>query len=86
MSRLARVFQILCLLADRTIGIKSILASGPHRPGKGHMMLQPAFFAQDHAGVDDTIGTHNGAGSKLRARINNAGCVNLDVAHQENDE
>src|SRR5207253_2453289 len=33
-SRLARVFQILCLLADRTIGVKFILASGPHRPDK----------------------------------------------------
>src|SRR5262249_986036 len=38
-SRLACVFQILRLLADRTISIKSILASGLHRPGKGDMML-----------------------------------------------
>ena len=72
-SRLARIFQILRLLTDRRIGIKSILASGLHRPGKGHMMLQPAFFAQYHTRRDDAVRTHDGAGSKFRGRIDNRG-------------
>ena len=65
-SWLARVFQILRLLADRTIRVKSILASGPHRPGKGDMMLQPAFLAEHDVTTNNAIRTHNCSCAKFR--------------------
>jgi hypothetical protein len=44
-GRFAFIFQILCLLADRAVGVKPVAAPGDKRPPKGDVMLEPTAFA-----------------------------------------
>src|ERR1041384_626679 len=44
-SRLAAIFQILGLLADRAIGVELVASPGRERPAQRDVMLQPAVFA-----------------------------------------
>ena len=80
-GRFAGIFQILRLLADRTVGVKFIFRARLHRPGKGDMMLQPASFAQHDPGADNTIRTNDCSGAQLCFWINNCSRMDLRVAH-----
>ena len=80
-SRLALVFQVLGLLADRAIGVKFIPRAGRHRPAKRDVMLQPAIRAEDDSGRDDAIRPDDRAGADFRLRIDDGGRVDLHVAH-----
>src|SRR3981081_4532149 len=75
-SRLAFVFQILRLLADRAISVKFIARARAHRPAKRDVMLQPAMFAERHIRSDHAIGSNFASRSDLRAMIDNRSGMN----------
>src|SRR5436190_20860345 len=81
MSRLALILQILCLLADRAIGVELITRASCHRTAQGHVLLEPAVPSQGHSGRNDAIGSNDCAGVDFRLRIYDGGRVNLNIAH-----
>src|SRR5207248_7808611 len=80
-SRLAFIFQVLRLLADRAGGIKFIPSTGAHWSAKRDMLLQPAILTKHYVRCDNAIRSNDCSGADFRAWIDNCRRMNLHVAH-----
>src|SRR5438067_978236 len=68
--RLAVIFQILRLLADRAVGVKLVAAPDGGWPGNGDVVLKPAAIADAHTRFDDAIRPDANIRADLHGRIN----------------
>src|SRR5262249_11327864 len=79
--RFAAIFQILCLLADRTVSIELVLRANLRRSAEGDVMLQPATWPEEDVRADNAVRTDVCPGTEFCSWIDNGRRVNLHVAH-----
>ncbi len=80
-GRFPGVFQILRLLPDGAVGVELVMRPRDHRALQGHVMLQPATFAEDDVRADDAVRPHHRARPERRARVDDRRRMDLRRVH-----
>src|SRR5437660_1502612 len=69
-SRFTQVFEILALLANRTIGKETVSCPDLGRPAERNVILQPTSLAQHDRGPNHTVRSDSYVGANLSFGIN----------------